>query len=413
MFTRISKRFLNFPKTNNITRSFSSLNSWKNPLLLDNHLTEDEKLIKESVNKYCETSLMPRIIEANRKEIFDKNIFREMGDMGMLGSTIKGYGCPGLNYVSYGLIAKEVERVDSSYRSALSVQSSLVMHPINKFGTDKQKEEFLPKLAIGELIGAFGLTEPNHGSDPSSMETTAIDNGEHYILNGSKTWITNAPIADVFIVWAKLNGKIRGFILDRGMEGIETPTIKGKFALRASETGMIMMDNVKVPKDRILPNVQGLGGPFSCLNSARYGIAWGALGAAEFCFETARDYSLERIQFSKPLASNQLIQLKLANMQTEIALGLEGCLKVGRYFDDDDVDKKELQHMVSLIKRNSTIKAKDVISDARDILGGNGISDEYHIIRHLGNMEAVITYEGTKDIHGLIMGRNITGLSAF
>lgn len=384
--------------------------SWKDPLRLESQLLEEENLIVNQVGQYCQAKLMPRVLEANRHEKFDRNIFTEMGQMGMLGSTIDGYGCPGLNSVSYGLIAREVERVDSGYRSAMSVQSSLVMFPIFEFGTDAQKDKYLPRLAKGELVGCFGLTEPNHGSDPAGMETRAKLKGSSYVLNGTKTWITNSPIADVFVVWAKDDaGDIRGFILEKGMKGLSAPKIEGKFSLRASITGMIVMEDVEVPVENMLPKVKGLKGPFSCLNNARYGIAWGALGAAEFCFHTARDYTLDRKQFGSPLAKNQLIQKDFADMMTEIALGLQGCLQVGRLKDKGEVTPD----MISLIKRNSCGKSIEIARKCRDILGGNGISDEYHIIRHVMNLEAVNTYEGTANIHSLILGRAITGLQAF
>jgi len=373
-------------------------------------LTEEEKIIQKQVRSYCQDKLMPRIVKANREEIFDRNIFYEMGEMGMLGATIEGYGCSGASSAAYGLIASEVERVDSSYRSALSVQSSLVMHPINEFGTKEQKEKYLPDLAKGKIVGCFGLTEPNHGSDPSGMETRAVKKGDHYLLNGSKTWITNSPIADVFIVWAKDDSNtIKGFILERGMKGLSTPVIEGKFSLRASKTGMIVMEDVKVPLDNLLPNVSGLRGPFSCLNSARFGISWGALGAAEFCLEFSRNYALERKQFSAPLASNQLIQKKFADMLTEITLGRNACLTASRLKDQG----KLAPQAVSLLKRNSCAKSLQIARSARDILGGNGVCDEYHVIRHVMNLEAVFTYEGTDDIHALILGRAITGLQAF
>jgi len=353
---------------------------------------------------------MPRILEANRQEIFNREIMNEMGGMGFLGSTIpEEYGGAGLNYVAYGLIAREVERVDSGYRSAMSVQSSLVMHPINTYGTEEQKKKYLPKLASGELIGCFGLTEPNHGSDPGSMETRAKKTDGGYILHGNKMWITNSPIADVFIVWAKLEGEIRGFILEKGMKGLSAPKIEGKFSLRASSTGEIVMDEVFVPEENIFPGIKGLKGPFGCLNKARYGIAWGALGAAEFCWHAARQYTLDRPQFGRPLAANQIIQLKLANMMTEITLGLQGTLRVGRLMDED----KSMPEMVSLIKRNSCGKALEIARMARDMHGGNGVSDEYHVIRHVMNLEAVNTYEGTHDIHALILGRAQTGIQAF
>ncbi len=383
---------------------------WEDPFLFNDQLTDEERMIRDAARKYCQDKLMPRILEANRHEIFHREIMNEMGSMGLLGSTIpEEYGGAGLNYVSYGLVAREVERVDSGYRSAMSVQSSLVMHPINAYGSEEQKKKYLPKLASGELVGCFGLTEPNHGSDPGSMETRAkkVDGG--YILHGNKMWITNSPIADVFIVWAKLDGEIRGFILEKGMKGLSAPKIEGKFSLRASSTGEIVMDEVFVPDENLLPNVSGLKGPFGCLNKARYGIAWGALGAAEFCWHAARQYTLDRPQFGRPLAANQLIQLKLANMMTEITLGLQSVLRVGRLMDED----KSTPEMVSLVKRNSCGKALEIARHSRDMHGGNGISDEYHVIRHVMNLEAVNTYEGTHDIHALILGRAQTGLQAF
>jgi len=395
-------------------RSFASSGKvsfdWKDPLNLESRLSEDERMVRDQVNKYCQDKLMPRVITANRNATFDRNIMTEMGEMGMLGSTIKGYDCPGLNSVAYGLIAREVERVDSGYRSAMSVQSSLVMYPIYAYGTEEQKKKYLPKLASGKLVGCFGLTEPNHGSDPGSMETRAKKVGNKYILNGTKTWITNSPIADVFIVWAKDDSNtIRGFILEKGMKGLTAPEIHGKLALRASITGQIAMEDVEIPAENLLPNVTGLKGPFGCLNNARYGIAWGALGAAEACFHVARDYTLNRKQFGAPIASSQLIQTEFANIQTDIALGLEACLQVGRLKDEGKITPE----MISMIKRNSCNKAIRIARDCRDMLGGNGIFDEYHIMRHANNLEAVITYEGTKSIHGLILGRAITGIAAF
>ncbi len=380
------------------------------PLLIHDLLTDDERLIQDTVARYCQDRLQPRILEANRKETVDRDIFYEMGELGMLGSTIQGHGCAGLNYVCYGLIAREVERVDSSYRSMMSVQSSLVMHPINAYGSDQQKEKYLPHLATGNWVGCFGLTEPDHGSDPGSMRTRAhrVDSG--YRLVGSKMWITNSPIADVFIVWAKNDeGAIRGFILDRGMEGLSTPVIEGKFSLRASVTGEIVMDNVFVPEENILPGVSGLSGPFGCLNRARYGISWGSMGAAEFCWHSARNYVLEREQFGRPLAANQLIQKKLADMQTDIALGLSGALRVGRLIDEG----RMLPDAISMLKRNNCGKALDIARVARDMHGANGVSDEYHVIRHVMNLEAVNTYEGTHDVHALILGRAQTGIQAF
>ena len=383
---------------------------WDDPFLLNDQLTDEERMIRDTARKYCQDKLMPRILEANRNETFDRSIMDEMGSMGFLGSTIpEEYGGAELNYVSYGLIAREVERVDSGYRSAMSVQSSLVMHPIHAYGSEEQKKKYLHKLASGELVGCFGLTEPNHGSDPGSMETRAkkVDGG--WTLHGNKMWITNSPIADVFIVWAKAEGEIRGFILEKGMKGLSAPKIHGKFSLRASSTGEIVMDEVFVPDENLLPNISGLKGPFGCLNKARYGIAWGALGAAELCWHAARQYTLDRPQFGRPLAANQIIQLKLANMMTEITLGLQGALRVGRLMDED----KSTPEMISLIKRNSCGKALEIARHARDMHGGNGISDEYHVIRHMMNLEAVNTYEGTHDIHALILGRAQTGLQAF
>ena len=383
---------------------------WQDPFLLNEQLTEEERLVRDTARNYAQDKLMPRIIEANRHEKTDPEIFREMGELGLLGSTIDGYGCAGLGYVSYGLAAREVERVDSGYRSMMSVQSSLVMYPIYAFGSEEQKQTYLPALARGEKIGCFGLTEPDHGSDPGSMVTRArkVDGG--YVLNGAKMWITNAPIADIFIVWAKTeDGLIRGFVLEKGMKGLSAPKIEGKFSLRASITGEIVMDDVLVPESALLPGVTGLKGPFSCLNNARFGIAWGALGAAEFCWHAARQYTLDRKQFGRPLAATQLVQKKLADMQTEIAIGLQACLAVGRLKDED----RAAPEMISLIKRNSCGKALDIARIARDMHGGNGISDEFHVIRHVMNLEAVNTYEGTHDIHALILGRAQTGIQAF
>ncbi|WP_275099811.1 acyl-CoA dehydrogenase [Sedimenticola hydrogenitrophicus] len=383
---------------------------WEDPLLLDQQLSEEERMVRDTAYKYCQEQLMPRVLEANRHEHFDHEIMNEMGELGLLGCTIDGYDCAGLNYVSYGLIAREVERVDSGYRSAMSVQSSLVMHPIYAYGTEEQREKYLPKLAAGELVGCFGLTEPDHGSDPAGMKTRArtVDGG--YSLSGSKMWITNSPIADVFIVWGKDDeGVIRGFILEKGMKGLSAPKIEGKFSLRASITGEIVMDEVFVPAQNLLPNVKGLAGPFGCLNRARYGIAWGVLGAAEDCWHRARTYTLDRKQFGRPLAANQLIQLKLANMQTEITLGLQGCLQLGRLFDSGQAAPEA----ISLMKRNNAGKALDIARMARDMHGGNGISDEFHVIRHAMNLEAVNTYEGTHDVHALILGRAQTGIQAF
>lgn len=386
------------------------LANWDDILLLDNQLSEEEKLVRDTARDYARNQLLPRVQEANRHEIFDVNIMREMGELGLLGSTINGYGCAGVNYVAYGLVAREVEYVDSGYRSALSVQSSLVMHPINEWGSEDQKEKYLPKLATGEWIGCFGLTEPDVGSDPNGMKTRAkkVDGG--YELTGAKMWITNSPVADVFVVWAKdEEGVVRGFILEKGWKGLSAPKIEGKFSLRASVTGEIVMDRVFVPEENKLPKARGLSGPFSCLNRARYGISWGALGAAEFCWHAARQYTLDRVQFGRPLAQNQLIQKKLADMQTEISLGLQGALQVGRIIDSGEWDPT----MISLVKRNSCGKALDIARMSRDMHGGNGISDEYQVIRHVMNLEAVNTYEGTHDVHALILGRAQTGLQAF
>ncbi|HEV3158285.1 MAG TPA: acyl-CoA dehydrogenase [Candidatus Baltobacteraceae bacterium] len=383
---------------------------WSDPLLFDEELKDDERLIRDSARAYAQEQLMPRIIEANRHERFDRKILNEMGELGFLGSTIDGYGCAGVNYVAYGLVAREIERVDSAYRSVLSVQSSLVMHPIHAYGTEEQRQRWLPRLATGEIVGCFGLTEPNHGSDPGSLISHARKVSGGYRLNGAKTWITNSPIADLFVVWAKDDKHvIRGFLLERGMEGLSAPSINGKFSLRASSTGEISMNDVFVPDDNFLPEAAGLAGPFGCLNRARYGIAWGALGAAEFCWHAARLYTLEREQFGRPLAANQLIQLKLANMQTEITLGLHATLRLGRLMDEG----RGAPEMVSLLKRNSTLKALDIARVARDMHGANGISDEFHVIRHMLNLEAVTTYEGTHDIHALILGRAQTGIPAF
>ncbi len=383
---------------------------WEDPLLLEEQLSEEERLVRDTARGYCQDKLMPRVLEANRHEKFDREIMNELGELGLLGSTIDGYGCAGTNYVSYGLVAREVERVDSGYRSAMSVQSSLVMHPINAYGSESQRQKWLPRLATGELVGCFGLTEPDHGSDPGGMKTTAKKVSGGYVVKGAKMWITNSPIADVMVVWAKTeDGIIRGFVLERGMKGLSTPKIAGKFSLRASVTGEIVMDNVEVPEENLLPNVSGLKGPFGCLNNARYGIAWGALGAAEFCWHQARSYTLDRKQFGRPLAANQLIQKKLADMQTEITLGLQACLRVGRLKDEG----KAAPEMISLIKRNSCGKSLEIARNARDMHGGNGISDEFHVIRHVMNLEAVNTYEGTHDIHALILGRAQTGLQAF
>jgi len=384
---------------------------WDDPLLLEDQLNEEERLVRDAARDYCQGKLMPRVLEANRHEHFDREIMNELGELGFLGSTIpEAYGGAGASYVVYGLVAREVERVDSGYRSAMSVQSSLVMHPINAYGNEEQRQKYLPRLATGEWVGCFGLTEPDHGSDPGSMKTRAksVDGG--YRLNGAKMWITNSPIADVFVVWAKNDeGKIRGFILEKGMEGLSAPKIEGKFSLRASITGEIAMNDVFVPAENLLPNVEGLSGPFGCLNRARYGISWGALGAAEFCWHAARQYTLDRKQFGRPLAANQLIQKKLADMQTEITLSLQACLRLGRLFDEG----KAAAEAISMLKRNSCGKALDIARLARDMHGGNGIADEFHVIRHVMNLETVNTYEGTHDIHALILGRAQTGLQAF
>lgn len=383
--------------------------NYEDPLLLDGQLTDEERMVRDSTRAYARDKLMSRILEANRHEKFDKKIMREMGELGLFGATIKGYGCAGVSHVAYGLICKEVEWVDSGYRSALSVQSALVMHPIYTWGSDAQKDKYLPKLATGELIGCFGLTEPDHGSDPGSMITRAEKTKGGFILNGAKNWITNSPIADIFVVWAKLDGEIRGFVLEKGMKGLTAPKIEGKFSLRASETGMISMQDVFVPEENIFPEVRGLKGPFSCLNKARYGIGWGALGAAEFCYEAARSYTLDRKQFGRPLAANQLIQKKLADMMVDIALGLQACYRVGRLIDENNY----VPEMISIVKRNSAGKALEIARTARDMHGGNGVADEYHVIRHVMNLESVNTYEGTHDIHALILGRAITGIQAF
>lgn len=383
---------------------------WQDPFLLDGMLTDEERMIRDSAHTYCQDKLMPRVLMANRDEHFDRDIMFEMGEMGLLGATIpETYGGAGVNHVCYGLIAREVERVDSGYRSAMSVQSSLVMYPIFTFGTDSQRQKYLPKLATGEWVGCFGLTEPDAGSDPAGMKTRAVRVDGGYQLTGSKMWITNSPIADVFVVWAKLDGEIRGFILEKGMQGLSAPKIEGKFSLRASITGEIVMDQVFVPEDNMFPEIRGLKGPFSCLNKARYGIAWGTLGAAEFCWFAARQYTLDRIQFGRPLAATQLVQKKLADMQTEISLGLLGALQAGRLADAGQLAPES----ISLIKRNSCGKALEIARVARDMHGGNGIADEYHVIRHVMNLEAVNTYEGTHDVHALILGRAQTGLAAF
>jgi len=383
---------------------------WDDPFFLEDQLTEDERMVRDSAREYCQEKLLPRVLEATRKERFDREIMSEMGALGFLGSTIDGYGCAGVNYVCYGLIAREVERVDSGYRSAMSVQSSLAMHAIHAYGTEAQRQKFLPKLATGEYVGCFGLTEPNHGSDPGSMQTRARQVSGGYVLNGAKMWITNSPISDVFVVWAKDDGGIvRGFLLEKGMKGLTAPKIEGKMSLRASITGEIVMDDVEVPEANLLPNVRGLKGPLGCLDKARYGIAWGALGAAEDCWHRARQYVLDRKQFGRPLAANQLVQLKLANMMTEISLALQAVLRVGRLMDE----ARAAPEMVSLVKRNSCGKALDIARIARDMHGGNGIADEYHVIRHVVNLETVNTYEGTHDIHALILGAAQTGIKAF
>lgn len=383
---------------------------WRDPFSLDSQLTDEQRMVRDSAAQYAQDKLAPRVKEAFRRENTDLAIFREMGELGLLGSTIHGYGCPGVDYTCYGLVAREVERVDSGYRSMMSVQSSLVMYPIYAYGSEEQREKYLPKLATGEWIGCFGLTEPDHGSDPGGMTTRArsVDGG--YRISGAKMWITNSPVADVFVVWAKTDdGQIRGFILEKGMEGLSAPKIEGKLALRSSVTGEIVMEDVFVTDEQRLPGVEGLKGPFGCLNNARYGIAWGALGAAEACWHAAREYTMERKQFDRPLAANQLVQLKLADMQTEISLGLQGCIRAGQLFDGDGIAPE----LISLIKRNSCGKALAIARQARDMLGGNGISDEYPVMRHMMNLEVVNTYEGTHDIHALILGRTQTDIPAF
>jgi glutaryl-CoA dehydrogenase len=383
---------------------------WEDPLLFEEQLNEEERMVRDSARAYCQDKLMPRVLMAHRQERFDREVFTEMGGLGFLGSTLEGYGCAGVNHICYGLIAREIERVDSGYRSMMSVQSSLTMYPIHTYGSEPQRQKYLPKLASGEFVGAFGLTEPDFGSDAGSMISRArkVDGG--YLLKGAKMWITNSPAADVLVIWAKDERDIiRGFILERGMKGLSTPKIEGKFSLRTSVTGEVVMDNVFVPGENLLPNVEGLKGPFGCLNKARYGIAWGALGAAEFCWHAARSYTLERKQFGRPLAANQLIQKKLVDMQTEITLGLQTVLRVGRLMDEGRASPE----MVSMIKRNSCGKSLDIARLARDMHGGNGVSDEYHVMRHLMNLEAVNTYEGTHDVHALILGRAQTGLQAF
>jgi len=385
-------------------------NNWDDIFRFDEQLSEEERMIKDNVREYCQKSLMPRILESNRNETFHPEIFKEMGELGILGATIKGYGCAGINYVSYGLITREIERVDTSYRSSFSVQSSLSMYAIYNFGSEEQKEEFLPKMATGELVGCFGLTEPDAGSDPGSMLSRAKKVEGGYQLNGSKTWITNAPIADVFVIWAKdEQGVLRGFIAKKDFKGLETKAMEGKFALRASITGQVFMSDVFIPDDHVLPLAQSFRGPFTCLNMARYGIAWGVIGAAEFCWHAARQYTLDRVQFGNPLAGKQLIQKKLADMQTEISLGLQAALRVGRLIDEE----KMVPEMISLIKRNNCGKALDIARMARDMHGGNGVIDEYHVVRHSMNLEAVNTYEGTHDLHALILGNFQTGIASF
>ena len=387
-----------------------SSSSWEDILITQNQFSAEEQILQSSVNSYCQEKLMPRIVTDNREENFSREILNEMGELGLLGSFIEGYDCAGANYVSYGLIAREIERIDSGYRSLMSVQSSLVMLPIYKFGTEEQKQKYLTKLAKGKIIGSFGLTEPDAGSDPGSMKTKAKKVKDGYIINGAKTWISNSPFADIIIVWAKdEDNLIRGFIIDRETKGLSTPKIEGKMSLRASSTGHVILEDVFCPDENLLPNVTGLRGPFECLNSARYGISWGVLGAAEFCFSTALQYALDRVVFGKPIAATQLVQSKLVDMQSEIALGLQAALRVGRLMDENESDA----NMISLIKRNNAYKSLEIARNARDILGGNGIQDEYHVIRHMLNLETVKTYEGTHDIHTLIMGRNLTGIQAF
>ena len=384
--------------------------AWADPLLLNDQLDDDERMIRDATRQYAQEKLMTRVLEANRHERFHREIMNEMGELGLLGATLPPkYGCAGVNYVSYGLMAREVERVDSGYRSAMSVQSSLVMYPIHAYGSEEQRAKYLPKLASGEWVGCFGLTEPDHGSDPGGMTTRAEPTADGFVLNGAKMWITNAPIADVAVIWAKLDGRIRGFLVDRGTPGFSTPAIEGKMSLRSSSTGQIALDDVRVPQASLLPNAAGLSGPFGCLNRARFGIAWGAMGAAEFCWHAARQYTLDRLQFGRPLAANQLVQKKLADMQTEITLGLQGCMRMGRLMDEDRLPVES----ISLLKRNNCGKALDIARTARDMHGGNGISDEYHVIRHVMNLETVNTYEGTHDVHALILGRAQTGIQAF
>lgn len=384
--------------------------NWQDPFCIDDQLSDDERMIRDTAKSYAKDKLMTRVRQAYRDEHFHREIMTEMGSLGLLGPTLpEKYGCSNISYVSYGLVAREIERVDSGYRSAMSVQSSLVMHPIYAYGTEDQREKYLPKLATGEWVGCFGLTEPDHGSDPGSMITRAEKTADGYLLNGAKLWITNSPIADLAVVWAKLDGEIRGFIVERGTPGFETPKIEGKLSLRASVTGEIVLSDVEIPEENLLPNAKGLGGPFGCLNKARYGISWGAMGAAEYCWHAARTYTLDRKQFGRPLAANQLIQKKLADMQTEITLGLQGALRIGRMMDNDECPVEN----ISMMKRNNCGKALDIARMARDMHGGNGISDEYHVMRHLMNLETVNTYEGTHDVHALILGRAQTGLQAF
>lgn len=384
--------------------------NWQDPFCIDDQLSDDERMIRDTAKSYAKDKLMTRVRQAYRDEHFHREIMTEMGSLGLLGPTLpEKYGCSNISYVSYGLVAREIERVDSGYRSAMSVQSSLVMHPIYAYGTEDQREKYLPKLATGEWVGCFGLTEPDHGSDPGSMITRAEKTADGYLLNGAKMWITNSPIADLAVVWAKLDGEIRGFIVERGTPGFETPKIEGKLSLRASVTGEIVLSDVEIPEENLLPNAKGLGGPFGCLNKARFGISWGAMGAAEYCWHAARTYTLDRKQFGRPLAANQLIQKKLADMQTEITLGLQGALRIGRMMDNDECPVEN----ISMMKRNNCGKALDIARMARDMHGGNGISDEYHVMRHLMNLETVNTYEGTHDVHALILGRAQTGLQAF
>ena len=392
-----------------MSQSLTNFN-WQDSMFLEGQLSGEEKLIRDTAHDYCQEHLAPRVLMANRNETFDRNIVTELGELGLLGPTLPAkYGGSEVNYVSYGLIAREIERIDSGYRSAMSVQSSLVIHPIYSYGSEEQKSKYLPKLLSGELVGCFGLTEPNSGSDPASMSTSAEKVEGGYRLTGNKMWITNSPIADVFVVWAKLDGVVRGFILEKGMNGLSTPKMDGKFSLRTSITGEIVMDNVFVPDENFFPDISGLAGPFGCLNKARYGISWGVLGAAEFCYQSARNYTLERKQFNRPLASNQLIQKKLADMLTDISLGLQGCLQMGRLMDNDHCPVE----LISMMKRNSCGKALNIARSARDMHGAYGIVDEYHVIRHMMNLETVNTYEGTHDIHALILGRAITGIQAF